>query len=190
MVIERVITPIGAPSKSRLLVATPRLEDPSFRRTVVLMVEHTAEGSIGIVLNRPSPLAVSDVLPRWGARCGEEVHLLLGGPVEPDALLAVAVAAHEEEGCTRLGGMLSLIDLGADPDDISADLAPVLVFSGYAGWGSGQLLAELREGSWWVFDSSPDDLSADPAELWHSVLARQRGAVALLREYPDDPNVN
>ena len=70
------------PSKSRLLVATPRLDDPNFRRAVVLVVEHNDEGSIGVVLNRPSPLAVADVLPGWGERVGSDVHLLVGGRIE------------------------------------------------------------------------------------------------------------
>jgi len=189
-VVDHVVTPIGAPSKSRLLVATPRLEDPNFRRAVVLMVEHNQEGSIGVVLNRPSPLVVGDVLPSWGERLGDDAHLLVGGPVEPEAMLAVGLAGVDDEGCTPLDDHLVLIDLGRAPDLFDESVEPILVFAGYTGWGPGQLDGELGEGAWWVFDSEPSDLMTDPGELWHDVLARQGSAATLLREHPDDPSVN
>lgn len=188
--VDRLVTPMETPAKSRLLVATPRLEDPNFRRTVVLLVEHNSEGSVGVVLNRPSPLVVSDVLPGWGERCGSEAHLLVGGPVEPDAMLAIAPIGPDEVDCVPIGDRLGLVDLSADPSGFGERVAPILVFTGYAGWGSGQLDMELGEGAWWVFESDPDDLSADPSELWHEVLARQSSAATLLREHPDDPSLN
>ncbi len=188
--VDRVVTPIGAPSKARLLVATPRLEDPNFRRTVVLLVEHNNEGSIGVVLNRPSPLGVVDVLPSWGERLGDDAHLFVGGPVEPEAMLAVGLAGENEEGCTPLGNRLALVDLGRTPELFAQSVESILVFAGYAGWGPGQLDAELGEGAWWVFDSEPSDLMTEPEELWHDVLARQGSAATLLREHPDDPSVN
>lgn len=188
-VVDRVITPLSTPSKSKLLVATPRLEDPNFRRTVVLVVEHSAEGSLGLVLNRPSPLAVGDVLPRWGERCGAGAHVFVGGPVEPEAMLALGAGGPGEAGMTPLDSRLGLVDLGVDPESISDDVE-VVVFSGYAGWGPRQLEAEMAEGAWWVFDSQPSDLTEEPGELWHVVLARQPSAAALLRDHPDDPTLN
>ena len=171
-------------------MATPRLEDPNFRRAVILMVDHSSEGSLGLVLNRPSPLSVGDVLPRWGERCGDEAHLLVGGPVEPEAMLAVTAAGPDAEGCTPLDNDLALVDLGVDPEGLDEALDPILVFAGYAGWGPRQLDLELSEGAWWVFDSSPRDLTTDPGALWHEVLARQPSAATMLREHPDDPSLN
>ena len=188
--IERIVTPISSPHKSRVLVATPRLDDPNFRRAVVLMIEHSSEGSLGLVLNRPSVLPVGDVLPSWGERLGPEAHVHIGGPVEPDALLAVAAAQPDHAGCTPINGCLALVDLGADPFSFSEQVVDVMLFSGYAGWGPRQLDAELAEGAWWVFDSDPLDLRADPGDLWHDVLSRQRSAAALLANHPDDPTWN
>ena len=189
-VVDRVVTPVGSPSKGRLLVATPRLEDPNFRRTVVLMVEHNADGSLGLVLNRPSPLAVADVLPRWGERCGAQASMLVGGPVEPEAMLALALGPSESAGLSPIDEHVALVDLAADPDTLAAEVEPILVFSGYAGWGPRQLDGELAEGAWWVFDGAPEDLRADPGVLWHTVLARQPSAATLLREHPDNPSMN
>ncbi|MDG2113519.1 MAG: YqgE/AlgH family protein [Actinomycetota bacterium] len=189
-VVDRIVTSMDAPARSRLLVATPRLDDPNFKRTVVLLVEHTDEGSVGVVLNRPSPLSVSEVLPSWGHRCGAGASLLLGGPVEPEAMLAVAPVGPDDDNCVPIGDRLGLIDLSADPSGFAEAVDPILIFIGYAGWGAGQLDMELREGAWWVFDSDPGDLSADPSELWHVVLARQSSAATMLREHPDDPSLN
>ncbi len=188
--VQRVVTPVRAPTRSRLLVATPRLEDPNFDRTVVLMIEHDDEGSVGVVLNRPSPLAVSDVLPRWGVRCGEDARVRIGGPVEPEAMLALAAAGPDEAGCRPIGGRLALVDLSVDPAELSESIDPIAVFTGYAGWGPGQLDFELREGAWWVFDSRPTDLSPDTDDLWREVLVRQRSPATLLRDHPDDPALN
>ena len=105
-------------------------------------------------------------------------------------MLAVAPIGPDEAHCVPIGDRLGLVDLSVDPSQFAESVDPVLVFTGYAGWGAGQLDMELAEGAWWVFDSEPDDLSADPAELWHQVLARQSSAATLLREHPDDPSLN
>jgi len=117
----------------RLLVATPMLGDPNFRRTVVLVVED-----------------------------------------EP------------EEG--TLGG---LIDLDTPPQLVAGGIASFRVFAGYAGWGPGQLQAEIDEGAWYVLSAEPADVfDPQPEQLWRAVLRRSGGALALVATYPDDPSLN
>ena len=82
--------------RGRLLVATPPLVDPNFDRTVVLMLEHGDDGALGIVLNRPSETVLDDVLPEWYAFASLPAVLFAGGPVAPDAVIALA-----RDGTTR-----------------------------------------------------------------------------------------
>src|SRR5215203_4562802 len=80
----------SAPTKGRLLLATPPLEDPNFDRTVIYVLEHHDEGALGLVLNRPSPEELGDALSAWAEMQSDPSLVFVGGPVEPDALIAIA----------------------------------------------------------------------------------------------------
>jgi putative transcriptional regulator len=177
----------------RLLVATPALTDPNFDRAVVLLLDHDEEGSLGIVLNRPTPVDVGDVLEPWAALAGEPGVVFQGGPVSLDAALGVAVIPGTEGplGWRRVHGAIGLVDLEAPPELLAAELGSLRIFAGYAGWGPGQLENELEEGAWYVVESEPGDVSApDPERLWRAVLRRQRSELAMVATYPDDPSLN
>jgi putative transcriptional regulator len=183
----------------RLLVATPALADPNFDRAVVLLLDHDEQGSLGVVLNRPTPVGVGDVLAPWAALAGEPGVVFQGGPVSLDSALALAVVPGEDRpghpadplGWRRVHGAIGLVDLEAPPELLAAELGSLRVFAGYAGWGPGQLEDELTEGAWWVVDSEPGDVSApDPEGLWRAVLRRQRSELAMVATYPDDPSLN
>lgn len=190
------------PLAGRLLVATPALADPNFDRSVVLMLDHDAEGSLGVVLNRPTPVDVGEILEPWAALAGEPGVVFQGGPVSRDAALGVGVVPGESPhggeangdgplGWRRVHGAIGLVDLEAPPELLAAELGSLRIFAGYAGWGPGQLETELSEGAWYVVDSEPGDVSApDPQRLWRAVLRRQRGELALVATYPDDPSLN
>ena len=167
-----------------LLIASPRLYDPNFYRTVVLLFQHDDDGSMGVVLNRVTTEKVSDHLPAWGDRAAEPGLVHFGGPVEPEVASGVSAGAAGE--ATGVPG-LSIVDLGTDP---GVEMARVRVYSGYAGWGQGQLEAELAEGSWYLVQASPDDPFADPDSLWSRVLRRQQGHLALVSTFPDDVSLN
>ena len=167
-----------------LLVATPRLYDPNFYRTVVLLIQHDEEGSVGVVLNRETTHKVADHLPEWGDRAASPGFVHYGGPVDPE--VAIGVIAGPSGESTGVPG-LSIVDLGESP---GVQASSVRVYSGYAGWGSGQLESELNEGSWYLVQASPDDPFADPEQLWTSVLRRQTGYLALVSTYPDDVSLN
>ncbi|GGN57772.1 UPF0301 protein [Streptomyces kronopolitis] len=97
----------------RLLVATPALADPNFDRAVVLLLDHDEEGSLGVVLNRPTPVGVADILAPWAALAGEPGVVFQGGPVSLDSALGVAVVPgglsgeggiHSVDGAPAAGG--------------------------------------------------------------------------------------
>lgn len=187
------------PKAGRLLVATPLLADPNFRRTVVLIVEHEiAEGTLGIVLNRPSPIEVGQVLEQWTELATDPSVVFKGGPVAPNSALALALIPGKDEpvGWRALDGApalarLGLLDLDAPPRLLAPAIQSLRVYAGYAGWSPGQLDAEIDEGAWYVIAAEPGDVfAADPERLWRDVLRRQEGDLAFLATYPDDPGLN
>ena len=182
-------------SKGRLLVATPPLEDPNFDRTVVFVLEHHDEGAIGVVLNRPSIESLDEPLDRWIDLQSSPSSVFVGGPVEQNALIALArTPAPLDEGDEHLSpiaGRVASADLTADPALVAGAVEGIRIFRGYAGWGPGQLETEIEAGAWLVLDSEPDDVfSGDPDELWRSVLRRQPGRLAWLADAPDDLSMN
>lgn len=181
----------------RLLVAAPALADPNFDRAVVLILDHDEEGTLGVVLNRPTQLGVGDVLEAWARYAGVPPVVFKGGPVSLDSALALAVVpgepgdGREPLGWRRVKGAIGLVDLQTPPELLAADLGSLRVFAGHAGWGPGQLDDELSGGAWYVVESEPGDVSSPaPETLWRSVLRRQRGELAMVATYPDDPSLN
>lgn len=183
----------------RLLVATPKLADPNFERAVVLLLDHDAEGSLGVVLNRPTPVGVGDVLAPWAALAGVPRVIFQGGPVSLDSALGLAVVPGEPRpggdgdplGWRRVHGAIGLIDLEAPPELLAAELGSLRIFAGYSGWGPGQLQKELADGAWYVVESEPGDVSSpQPEKMWRAVLRRQRNELAMVATYPDDPSLN
>jgi putative transcriptional regulator len=187
------------PKAGRLLVATPLLGDPNFRRSVVLVVEHeVAEGTLGIVLNRPTKIPVGQVLEQWTELATDPSVVFMGGPVSPTSALALALVPGKDEpiGWRALDGApalarLGLLDLDAPPRLLAPAIQSLRVFAGYAGWSPGQLEAEIGEGAWYVLPAEPGDVfAAEPERLWRAVLRRQDGDIAFLATYPDDPGMN
>jgi putative transcriptional regulator len=178
--------------KGQLLIASPSILDPNFRRTVVFMTEHGDEGAMGLVLNRAAQTTVGEAVPdlAWLADGDDVVHV--GGPVAAEAV--VVLAEFEDPS---LSALLVDEDLGfvpAEVDDTSA-LAAALgrrrVFAGHSGWGPGQLEAELEEESWIVEPAQREDVfTVDPDELWSTVLRRKGQEYALLSTMPVDPSLN
>jgi putative transcriptional regulator len=187
------------PKAGRLLVATPVLGDPNFRRAVVLIVEHeVTEGTLGVVLNRPTKIPVGQVLEQWTELATDPSVLFRGGPVAQNSALALAMVPGKEEplGWRALDGApalarLGLLDLDAPPRLLAPAITSLRVYAGYAGWSPGQLEGEIDEGAWFVLPAEPGDVfAAEPEQLWRMVLRRQEGDLAFLATYPDDPGLN
>ena len=203
--VEVVVTPVRVPAAGDLLVATPRLVDPNFDRTVVFVIEHQEAGTLGVVINRTSDISCAAAVPRWASHFADEAAVGLGGPVEPQGLLALGATAgppagepprtprgpsaesSETGGVWRnVNGAVGLVDLTADPAELDAEVVAVCLYGGHAGWGPGQLRGEMQAGCWWVFDSMAGDLTSDAGTLWYDVLARQTPPARLLANYPDE----
>ncbi len=178
-----------------LLVAAPGLLDPHFRRTVVYVIEHRVRGSLGVVLNRPSEVAVRDVLPTWAPLATRPHSVFVGGPVEAETALCLA-AVRTGQDPTALGGLIAvrgpvaLVDLDADPEPLAPRLRGLRVFAGYSGWDAGQLDGEIGRGDWIVVPALPDDVLTSQESLWARVLRRQGVPLALLATYPADVRHN
>ena len=180
-----------APIPGDVLVAEPPMADPNFRRTVILLCEHTTDGSFGLVLNRPAGLSLAQATDEAFAF---DAELGVGGPVQPDTL-------HYLHPYGDLEGALPVLDdvfWGGDFDALRAAIADgwadadrVRFFVGYSGWGAGQLDAEVDEDSWIVLPGSADLVFADGDDaLWRQVLRQLGGEYALLSTMPDDPRMN
>ena len=176
--------------RGHLLIAGPALVDPNFRRTVVLVGEHSEEGALGVVLNRTSESTVADAVPELTALVDglEPVHV--GGPVQPSAIVVLADFAEPDRAGALVLDSIGFLPAEVDPDDLG-ELRAARVFAGYAGWGPGQLDGELEEGSWIVEPALPDDVfSPDPDALWSDVLRRKGGPFGVLALMPHDPSLN
>jgi putative transcriptional regulator len=194
------------PMRGSLLISSATLEDPNFARTLVLVLDSDEGGSLGVILNRPSERPVGDVLTSWRDLTTPPQVLFSGGPVEGNAAIAVAALAGTERpeawqeltatepgqgaGMT-LGLTLGLIDLDQPADTYVGKLAALRVYAGYAGWGAGQLEAEIEEGAWHLAPAAQGDLfHPRPDTLWREVLRRQPGQVAMLTTLPEDATLN
>jgi len=179
-----------APSLAgRILIARPDFHDPEFDATLTLILEHSDEGALGLVLNRPSELPMSDTFPEWEEMAAKPDRVFAGGPVDRDALIALGRSK-------TTGGKLVLgahpVDLDEQPALVAGQgIDDIRVFAGYAGWASGQLEGEIANQGWWVVDATIDDLFTDnPEKLWANVLRRQGGQMQWYTHYPLDPRLN
>jgi putative transcriptional regulator len=177
--------------KGNLLVASPALLDPNFRRTVVLVTEHTEEGAMGLVLNRAADATLAEVVPGLATLpdAGAPVHV--GGPVQPSAVVVLAEFDDPDDAAAVVVGDVGFMSAETDPADLERGTRRVRAFAGYAGWAAGQLDEELVEESWIVEPALPDDpFTTDPDGLWSAVLRRKGGRYALVASMPLDPSQN
>jgi putative transcriptional regulator len=177
-----------------LLVATPILLDPNFAEAVVLLLDADENGALGVVLNRPSTVAVADVLESWAGVVAEPGVLFQGGPVSTEGALAVGrlrTADDAPVGFREVTEDLGVVDLDTPVELVDGSLEGLRIYAGYAGWGAGQLEGEIEEGSWYVVPSLPPDyFRGDTHSMWRDVLRRQPGELAWHSTRPLDPDLN
>jgi putative transcriptional regulator len=179
--------------KGKLLVAAATMMEPTFARTVISILEHSDDGALGVVLNRPYDAPLLDVVPPVADFASQPAVLFSGGPVEPRAAIALGVVTAEAsgEGCRPVVHPLVTVDLDLDPTVLASSLRELRVFAGYAGWGAGQLEGEIAEGAWYVVESLPlDAFDAAPDRLWSSILRRQPWPLSAVASCPIDPTMN
>jgi putative transcriptional regulator len=173
------------------LIAGATLPDPNFARTVVLICEHTDEGALGLVLNRPGSLVIGETAAELAVLAGDDAVIDIGGPVQPDALLVLGEFDDASHAGMLVIESVGLMGDASEIDDLVDVTRRVRVFAGYAGWGPGQLDAELARDDWFVAPAGVDDIfDPDADELWRRVLERKGGHFALVARMPIDPSVN
>lgn len=191
------IAPVAARVRAgTLLLANTDLLEPTFRRSVIYIVEHNDDGTLGVVLNRPSETAVYNVLPQWAKLAAKPKSMFIGGPVKRDSALCLAqlkvgVEASAVPGLRHVQGRIAMVDLDADPEVIESAVEGVRIYAGYSGWSVGQLDGEIDRDDWMVLSGLPSDVLVGPrVDLWARVLRRQPLPTALLATHPIDVNRN
>jgi putative transcriptional regulator len=176
--------------KGHLLVAGPGLIDPNFWRSVVLVGEHNEEGALGVVLNRPAPVAVGDAVPALTDLVRDGEPVFFGGPVQPDGAVVLVDVEHPDFAGLIVFGTIGFL-MGEVEEAQLDGIRRGRVFAGYAGWGAGQLEAEMEGGSWIAEPALPGDVFTEqPEKLWSEVLLRKGGDYAILSTMPPDPSLN
>jgi len=159
--------------RNHFLIAMPNLEDPNFNESVTYVCQHDEQGAVGIVVNRPGHFTFGDVFSRLGIECNETEHVhslvLAGGPVEPERGFVLHNASDEFESTISVGTDVSLTASRDVLEAIAEGSGPQqsLLALGYAGWGAGQLEAEIGGNSWLSVEASPTVLFDTPyAKRW------------------------
>jgi putative transcriptional regulator len=177
----QITPPPKSPAKGLFLVATPRLTDPNFSETVVLICEHGADGTLGLIVNRPTPVRLAEALPTVGVLKGTSYQVFWGGPVEPNGLMLLYRLA---EGNSEMREVLKDVYLGGQLETIERLIThpkpreTFRAYAGYAGWAPGQLEAEMVFGSWAMVEADADTIfDKNPDLLWqelHESLTKPR----------------
>lgn len=179
-----------------LLLANIDLMEPTFRRSVIYVVEHNDGGTLGVVLNRPSEMAIHNVLPQWSDLVAKPKTMFIGGPVKRDAALClgtlrVGVDPESMTGLRHVAGRIVMVDLDADPALIASAVEGVRIYAGYSGWTIGQLEGEIERDDWIVLSALPSDVLVPPRiDLWGRALRRQPWPLPMLATHPIDLSRN
>jgi putative transcriptional regulator len=179
--------------KGHLLVASPKMLDPNFSRSVVLLIQHDEGGAFGIVLNRPSPHRMRDVWERVSEQpCPSEEQLHIGGPIE-GPLMALHTRSPLAE-CEVVPGVHFSARKEAIEELVTHSGEPFRLFAGYAGWGPGQLESELAEGAWLTWPARAELVFDEAASLWQRAAKELSEDVVFsslkIKHRPADPSAN
>jgi putative transcriptional regulator len=162
--------------KGVLLVASPSLIDPNFRKAVVLVVEHGPEGTLGVILNRSTSVLLSQAMPDLAVLKGTGYRLFTGGPVEPNRLLLLFRLREPPTGARLIFDGVYVGDTPKILEGIITQARPTetfRAFAGFARWAPGQLGYEMRQGAWATLP--PDSrgiFDDDPATFWQDCISR------------------
>lgn len=178
----------------KLLIASPILRDPNFLRTVVYLCAHDENGALGVILNRPNPMPLDEIMPRWAMVAAEPSALFAGGPVDQESAIGLGWVTGGDPGdgsMVFVEDPVAMLDLNSDADETSERLGALRIYRGYAGWDAYQLEEELAEGAWHVATATPSDVfTISPNRLWQEVVKRQRGDVAMWATFSEEPELN
>ena len=159
----------------KLLVATPKLRDPNFGETVVLLLEYSEEGALGVILNRPTAVSLPTAFPEIAGLEASEDFVFFGGPVAVTGMLMVLRSAQEVEEDRPAFDELYWSGSQDRLEQLAGEgaTATFRVFAGHSGWGARQLDNEVKRGDWQVIPATAE-VVFDPApyELWPKLRSR------------------
>jgi putative transcriptional regulator len=183
--------PAGRLEKGKFLIAKRHLWDPNFAHSVVLLVEHSREGAMGLIVNRSSEVTLATVQPELEGVVGRPDTVFLGGPVGRQMMILLVRAERQREGTLPVF------------DDVYVSSSPLLlghligegvardrlkVFAGHAGWSPGQLENEVARGDWLIWPADADTVfDPEPEDVWQRLIRRDEDLVASLRMPPIAP---
>jgi putative transcriptional regulator len=178
-------------ARGQLLIAGPGLLDPNFWRTVVLVVEHSDEGALGLVLNRPSETSVGEAVGELDELVDRDATLYIGGPVQPSGVIVLGRFEDPGDAVLLAFDDVGVLGVGASPEESAPGLRTGRAFVGHSGWGAGQLEEEIERGDWILEPARIEDaFCEEPRGLWSAVLTRKGGSYALVARMPADPSLN
>jgi putative transcriptional regulator len=176
--------------RGQLLISSGGLHDPNFRHTVVLIGEHNAEGALGVVLNRALDVSVRDAVSGLSELVEPDALLYQGGPVQPTSPVVLAELADPTAAGLLVFGSIGFLTGEVSPE-VGDQVVRARVYAGYAGWGAGQLEAEMEAGGWILEPARAEDVFTDEPELlWSRVLERKGGSYRRVAKIPFDPSMN
>ena len=176
--------------KGQLLISSGGLYDPNFRHTVVLIGEHDATGAVGVVLNRPLDAKVEEAVPTLADLVARGDPVFEGGPVATNQAVLLAEVPVPGFIDVPVFGSVGFLT-GEIPEDIRPSVARARVFVGHAGWGAGQLEAEMEAESWILEPATADDVFTPSTHaLWHDILERKGPPYDTIARIPFDPSMN
>lgn len=190
--IYKIRTNNALPSRGKILISEPFLRDENFTRSVVLLIDHTQEGSMGIIMNKSLPLLVNDVVKEF--KYIDDIPLYMGGPVGTDTLFYLHTLPNVE-GSIAVGNGLYL---NGDFTEIKKYILQgnpikgnIRFFLGYSGWENEQLKHEIEENTWMIGKGEPDTLLNDPIKfMWRNALGSLGGKYETWSRFPLIPSLN
>ncbi len=191
--------------KGHFLISEANMSDPNFFQTVVLMVEHNAEGAFGLVVNRRSRLVLSDILPGFATTLGQSTPIYVGGPVQQEYLFVLHSDLPDSESGSEYR-TIPVKGVNFEPafrrvekyfqeehwNSIPADDRPrIHLYLGYSGWAPGQLEREMDRGSWIIHPASAKIVfHENPEEGWSNALREKGGIYRVFADTHPDPGLN
>jgi len=178
--------------KNRLLFAEPFMDDPYFKRSVVLLTEHNTDGALGFILNKPLDVKLNEVIkdfPEFDA------PVFMGGPVQTDTLFFIhtqgefiAESVKINDHFSWSGNFEKLKELIVNQQIFPNEIK---FFIGYSGWDYEQLNKEVKDESWLISKNNLTNINQlNEVDLWHASLQKMGGKHAVLANFPENPSLN
>jgi len=190
---KRKITDLSSltADKGNVLIAEPFMQDPYFKRSVVLLTEHNQDGSVGFILNNPLNIKLNEIIPDFA---DFEAEVYLGGPVQPQNLFFIHDQEHLPSAIQISDGLywdgdFELLKSWIKRGNI--DHSNIRFFLGYSGWEVKQLRDEIKAQSWLISKLDKTSILTDDTEqLWKTALQQMGKDQAIISTFPEDPRLN